>query len=367
MRFVQIQALRTDEQFEKYASFPEEVYRDDPCWAPRPPGQLFSLISGRAARCQTLELQPFWAESDGRIVATATAVIDREYNQRWQEKLGHLTSFEALPDSGQATRQLLDAVAEWFVDHGCTAIRASYLGGWQLPLTIDGYDVPPSAFHGYNPPYYHSYLKNSDFQTEKGMVEYQLQLTPELAQSHRQIVAEAEGNGVRFGCWDAGRMEEEAALYGRVVNDTFSEHWGMMAFPAAHFKGLAGPRAVVPEFQVFAELDGRVAGAVSSPPNVNQALLAARRGSFGVESAEYAETWEKIDHGILLTIGVNKEFRGRGIATALAAKSYLAMYERGYKLASYTPVLDDNWASRRTAEKVGGRVARNYVIYRRDL
>ena len=367
MRPLQIQPLQTDEQFKKYADFPEEVYRNDPCWVPRPPGSLFNLLSGRAARCQTLDVQPFWAESEGRLVATATAVIDREYNQRWQEKLGHLTSFEALPDSGTAVRQLLDEVAEWFRGRDCTAIRASYLGGWQLPLTIDGYGVPPSAFHGYNPPGYHNYLKNSDFQTEKGMVEYQLRLTPELAESHRRIVASAEGKGTRFRRWDGARIAEEAALYGRVMNESFSEHWGMMAFPDDHFKGLAGKRAVVPEFQFFAEADGQIAGVVSSPPNVSQALLAARRGGFGVESPEYADAWEKIDHGILLTVGVKKEFRGRGIAAALAAKSYLAMNERGYKLASYTPVLDDNWASRRTAEKVGGRVVRNYVIYRRDL
>ena len=367
MRTVQIQALQTDEQFRQYEDFTGEVYRDDPCWVPRPPGSLINLLSGRAARCQTLDVQPFWVASEGRIVATATAVIDREYNQRWQEKLGHLTSFEALPDGDTAVRQLLDAVAEWFRGHDCTAIRASYLGGWQLPLTIDGYGVPPSAFHGYNPPRYHNYLKNSDFRTENGMVEYQLRLTPELAESHRRIVASAEGKGTRFRCWDADRLEEEAALYGRVANESFAEHWGMMAFPADHFKGLAGKRAVVPEFQVFAEVEGEVVGVVSSPPNVSQALLAARRGGFEMASPEYAEAWEKIDHGILLTIGVKKKFRGRGIAAALAAQSYLAMFECGYKLASYTLVLDDNWASRRTAEKVGGRVVRNYAIYRRDL
>jgi hypothetical protein len=43
------------------------------------------------------------------------------------------------------------------------------------------------------------------------------------------------------------------------------------------------------------------------------------------------------------------------------------MIGRGYKTASYTVVLDDNWPSRRTAEKLGARVTRNFVVYRRDL
>jgi hypothetical protein len=39
----------------------------------------------------------------------------------------------------------------------------------------------------------------------------------------------------------------------------------------------------------------------------------------------------------------------------------------GYRSASYTVVLDDNWPSRRTAEKLGARVTRSFNIYRREL
>lgn len=65
--------------------------------------------------------------------------------------------------------------------------------------------------------------------------------------------------------------------------------------------------------------------------------------------------------------GVQERARGRGVNLALAARSYLAMMARGYRTASYTVVLDDNWPSRRTAEKLGARVTRNFAIYRRDL
>ena len=70
---------------------------------------------------------------------------------------------------------------------------------------------------------------------------------------------------------------------------------------------------------------------------------------------------------ILLIIGVRQAHRGRGINLAMAARSYLAMMARGYKTASYTVVLDDNWPSRRTAEKLGCKVIRNFVVYRKEL
>jgi hypothetical protein len=70
---------------------------------------------------------------------------------------------------------------------------------------------------------------------------------------------------------------------------------------------------------------------------------------------------------VLLVIGVKKEYRGRGINLALAASTYLAMLGLDYRSASYTVVLDDNWPSRRTAEKLGARVTRNFNVYLKEL
>ena len=45
----------------------------------------------------------------------------------------------------------------------------------------------------------------------------------------------------------------------------------------------------------------------------------------------------------------------------------LELVKRGSTYISYTLVLDDNWPSRRTAEKLGARICANYLVYRRDL
>jgi hypothetical protein len=59
--------------------------------------------------------------------------------------------------------------------------------------------------------------------------------------------------------------------------------------------------------------------------------------------------------------------RGRGVNLAMAAYSYLHLIKNGSKYLSYTLVLDDNWPSRRTAEKLGAKICANYITYRRDL
>jgi hypothetical protein len=51
----------------------------------------------------------------------------------------------------------------------------------------------------------------------------------------------------------------------------------------------------------------------------------------------------------------------------MSAYAYLQLAERGYTHVSYTLVLDDNWPSRRTAERLGAYVCANYMVYRRNL
>src|SRR5262245_63794732 len=98
--------------------------------------------------------------------------------------MGHLLFFEALPDQNEAVEALIGEACMWLRGRGRSAARLSMLPGMQLPQTIDAYDTVPTCFHTYNPPYYHSYVKNCGFVTEHGVVEYQVRFTPQLAQRY---------------------------------------------------------------------------------------------------------------------------------------------------------------------------------------
>ena len=69
----------------------------------------------------------------------------------------------------------------------------------------------------------------------------------------------------------------------------------------------------------------------------------------------------------VLAVCVREEERGKGVNLAIAAYGYLELAKRGASHLSYTLVLDDNWPSRRTAEKLGASVRASYVTYRREI
>ena len=367
-----VRSLSSAEELYRYVGFAEEVYRGNPHWVPPDVHHLTGLLAGQKEAGPHWQVQAFVVEADGRILATLTAVVDELFNSHWNERTGHLLFFEALPEAEAAVAVLFRTACDWLSARGCRAARTSFLYGWQLPWTIDAYDVVPTIFHTYNPPYYHSYAKNAGFRTEQGMVQYEIAFTAELALRYREMVARAGASGVTLRPWRFDHLDEDTALFGRLVNETFAGHWGAPPFTVQQMHGMtAGMKdLLVPDFLAFAEVEGAPVGFVFALPDLNQALHRARvtpADTSPATASPVPPAFDAIDHGVLQIIGVQERHRGLGINLALAARSYLAMIAHGYTSASYTIVLDDNWPSRRTAERLGGRVTRNFIMYRREL
>jgi GNAT superfamily N-acetyltransferase len=364
-----VRSLSTDEELERYVDFGQEVYHQNPYWVPSDAHHLIEVLGSRGGFGSGTQIQAFWVEEGDRVLATITAATDEAYNRHWNERMGHLLFFEALPDRDESVESLVQAACDWLRARGCQAARLSMLPGMQMPLTIDAYDTVPTIFHTYNPSYYHSYVKNGGFRTEHGVVQYQIRFTLDLANRYRGMVERAINSGVSLRSWDFDRMEEETETFTDLVNETFRAHWGFMPLTTEVMSGLTEGLKdfLVPDFTAFAQVGGQTAGFVYSLPDLNQAFHPMRGKDMEANLPELQRRLQHIDHGVLLIIGVKQEYRGRGINLALAAKSYLAMIERGYKTGSYTVVLDDNWPSRRTAEKLGARVTRNFNVYRKEL
>ncbi|MGH9205378.1 MAG: GNAT family N-acetyltransferase, partial [Acidimicrobiales bacterium] len=140
--------------------------------------------------------------------------------------------------------------------------------------------------------------------------------------------------------------------------EAFSEHWGNTPTSQAEFEEIfesAGPMGMY-DASVLAYTGDEPVGVVWAMPDASMlATLAPGRQLAPSERVNF------------LGIGVLSQARGQGVNLALAAHCYLYLVGQGATHLSYTMVLDDNWPSRRTAEKLGAEVCANYVVYRRSL
>src|SRR5262245_37370720 len=102
----------------EFVLFHDEVYANRAArWTAMVPFEL-PVLTGESPFAGGRRFRPFAARDGGRIVARVIAVLDERYNRHWNERLGHLVKYEALPGAREATRQLMDAACEWLSSEG---------------------------------------------------------------------------------------------------------------------------------------------------------------------------------------------------------------------------------------------------------
>lgn len=357
MRGISIERPAGRAGFEEFLRFHDRVYATRSAARLEFLPLLMPILEGSSPFAVGRETQAFAARQDGELVARVLAVVDRRYQIHWGERLGHLVLFEAMADSRDATRRLMDEACAWLVERGCDGARAG-MGMLELPFAIDDYDRLPPLGVRQNPDYFHRLLKNAGFETEQGWVDYRIEVRSELVERWRGHLEASVRAGVRLVPLREIPTERRMLDFTDTHNDTFRAHWGFSPFTVEDLSLLVDLQAPIGALDVslLAYREDRPVGMVWVVP----------------ESADFARYLrgrrprpeERLN---FLGIGVREEARGTGVNLAMAAYSYLELVRRGARHLSYTLVLDDNWPSRRTAEKLGAEVCANYLTYRRPL
>jgi hypothetical protein len=263
--------------------------------------------------------------------------------------------FEALPDTHDATRGLVDAACDWLRAEGAEDARAGF-GLLDFPFPIDAYDALPPSWLRQSPVYYHALLKNAGFETEQGWVDYKIAVTPELLARFERARDVLRPTGIRLVPLADVPAEQRMAQLALVWNEAFARHWGFTPFTVAELENVFGmfTASGVLETSLLAFEGDEPVGALWYAPEVSAFAVTAPGRRIAPE--------ERLN---TLGIAVRAPARGRGVNLAMAAHAFLDSVRRGATHLSYTLVLDHNWASRRTAEKLGATVCANYVTYRR--
>jgi GNAT superfamily N-acetyltransferase len=347
-----------DTDLAAFCAFADVVNATRGAYWPVIPDMQLPLLRGEGPSAEGRTALPLVARQDGAIVARVAAVVDERYIKHWDEQLGHLVMFEALPGTTDAVRMLMNEACDWLRGHGLESARTGMGPSFDLPYVMDEYELLPPISTRQNPPYYHSLLKEARFETEKGWVDYKIEVTPALVERWEHMVAGAEQAGFRVVTMSDVPEDRRVADFTAVWEHAFERHWGITPSSEAEWRELfdfVGPMGAY-DISVLAYRDDQPVGVILGIPDLTMiATVAPGRELSGAE------------HLNMLGIGVHESARGRGVNLAIAARSYLELVRRGSTHVSYTLVLDDNWPSRRTAEKLGASVCANYLVYRRNF
>ena len=354
MSAIRIERPEGADALAEFVALHERVYAARPARWHSSPLHLPMLL-GQTPVTKERELQPFVARERGELVARVCAAVDEPYLRHWNERLGHLLMFEAMPGAREATKQLLDAACAWLAERGMPAARTG-MGIFDMPYNTDAYDTLPPSLLRQNGPEVHALIKAAGFETEKGFVDYAIEVRPELLERWSSALESARRAGFEVVAIRELEREERARLLSELWNETFASHWGWTPLSPEITALFVRNDSDGLDTSVFAFAEGEPVGfCFVIPDDPSHASFAAGRA---------LRPHEKLN---LLAIGVRKPARGRGVNYAMAGHAFQELARRGWTHVSYTLVLDDNWPSRRTGEGLGAELCANYVAYRRNF
>jgi len=354
---LRVEVPRGHEALEQFVRFHDRVYAAREARWLAPVELQLPILAGDSPFTARREIRPFWAVDGGDVVARAVAVVDERYQRHWNERLGHVVWFEALPGGATAARSVLDEACAWLAGQGAVAARAG-MGLVEFPFAMDAYTTLPPSLLRQNPEHYHIALKQAGFEVEQGWVDYKIRVTPELIERWERALAGARRSGYAIvPARDIARPQLVRDLTA-TWNETFKAHFGWAPFSEDEID------LFLAAFDALGVLDTSVI-AYEGPDPVGMCVVGADdTGHAAFAPGRSLDDSERLN---FLAIGVRERARGRGINYAMAAHGFLELARRGHTHVSYTLVLDDNWPSRRTGEGLGAQVCANYLTYRRNL
>jgi GNAT superfamily N-acetyltransferase len=354
---IQIEMPADEQALTEFVRFHDRVYEYRAArW---PASQRFQLhiLLGAPPYGAGREIKAFVAREGGAMVARAAAIVDQHYIKHWNEPLGHIVMFEAMPDTSDAVKKMLDEACEWLRSRAMDTARAGS-GLMEAPFAIDEYEMLPPSIVRQNPGYYHALLKDAGFETEKGWVDYKIDVTPALVARYESALEAARRAGFSITPLKDLDAKQRVQHFTMIWNDAFKHHWGAAPMPEEEVSGM------LRYFGFSGGLETSLIAYRGDEPVGAQMVLPSSTAGVILAPGRAVRESEKLNW---LGIAVHESARGRGVNLAMASYAYLELIRQGATYLSYTLVLDDNWPSRRTAEKLGAKVCASYVTYRRKL
>ena len=314
------------------------------------------------------------AKNDNKVVVgRAMGIIHKGYNELKGEKTGRFGWFESIDNQGVA-HAMLDYLQEWAKARGMEKLIGPFGFSDKDPqgCLIDGFEHRAVLTTIYHPPYYRKLIENEGFVKDKDLVEYLIPVPGSIPEFYQQIYDRAMRNH-HIRIMEFKRKKELKPYIVPVLqlmNETFSEIYGSFPLTENEMIELAKEYLPVldPEFvKVVIADNGEIVAFIIGMPDVADGLQKAngRLLPFGIFYILRAA--KKTDKLVLLLGGIRSDFQGKGLDALMGIKMLETATRRKFRIIDSHLELETNFKVRAEMEKMGGRVAKVFRIYKKSL
>ncbi len=368
---VAIERVGTKKQVKAFVKLPFSLYNGDPHWVPQLLADDYKKLDmARHPFWQHASGQLFVARRDGARVGRIGVIHDQLWEKCYGEKAAYWGWFECVDDRAVASA-LFEAAGEWARARGCTRLIGpmSPSANDLVGTLIEGFDGPPVILMTYNPRYHDPLIQACGNSPWKDLVAWLID-SPDIPERLAKIMPRIEAKGeFRIRKVNMKDFKNEITRFAQLYNEfeKVNAIYTPMTLPEIETMASDLKLAIDPDIVFFAEVNGVPVGASLAVPDFNVGLRAARGRLFPFGLFKILAARKRIHLVRVMSLGVLKDFRNRGIDLAFYYYSYKNGVPKGYHRAEMSWVEEDNVPMTNSALKLGGKPYRKYRIYERAL
>ena len=229
---LEIITVSNESELDVFINLPWKIYAGDTNWVPPLKKQVRKLLDPAK--------HPFWKFSErvlflarrgSETVGRIAGIVDDNYNQFHNERMGAWGFFECENDPEAAAR-LFSAVEDWMSSKAMTFLRGPLnpSTNYEVGLLIEGFEHPPSFMMTYNPGYYSDLVESYGFEKGKKISSRSCWLRMTVRTPGLIDCPAVSGGKATSGSRSAEKknFQSEMSLIQEIYDEAWSPNWGFV-------------------------------------------------------------------------------------------------------------------------------------------
>ena len=346
---IQIKEVTTKAEIKAFINFPDELYKDHPCFVPSLRfDEAATLSPEKNPAFDYCEARYWLAYKNNKVVGRIAGIINNAYIDKWKNKYIRFGWID-FEDDVNISRLLLQEVENWAKGQGLNAMHGP-LGFTDLDhegTLIEGFDQLGTLASIYNHPYYQNHFEQLGFEKETDWVEYKIAVDKVVPERIIKLASIVERR-LKLTVIRAKKPKEilrYATAIFELINDTYADLFGVTAltrrqmdyYTKQYFSFMK-----VDYVTIIVDSEGKLAAFNITMPSLSRALQKNRGKLFPFGFIPLLKAMKKNDMADLLMVAIRKDLQGKGVNAMLMKATYDTYIKNGVTTVETNHELEDN-------------------------
>jgi GNAT superfamily N-acetyltransferase len=325
---IKIIAVDSKKLLKSFIMLPFELYKNDPNWvAPLIMDQYNFFNPQKNPYYEHSEVQLYLAMEDGKVLGRISAHTNTQHQKEHNEDIGFFGFFDSV-DRVDVAKALFKAAGDWNKKRGFASMRGptNFSVNQEIGLLIDGFDTPPMVMMRHDHPYYQKLYEACGLEKAMDLYAYLSERTemPERIERLAAAIEKRSGVTIRSLSKNKKELQKDIETVFEIYTKAWEYNWGNVPMTKAEFDHIVAELLPLadPDLIFIAEKDGHPAGFSLALPNYNEVLKVMNGHVNPITMIKALLAKRKIHSARVITMGIIKEYQGRGIDTLLYYYAY---------------------------------------------